>query len=80
VWERISLGPDGRAVAANLPLSDGAVLRVMGLYGPTGGSHPGFSAQALELRLTDFARAQVALCDAHGWHLAALGSVDLSGP
>ena len=75
VWQDVAKGPLGRAVAGNLVLPCGGVVRIIGLYGVTGACLPGFTSKpeavAAEQLLDGFVQAQARICDRNGWHAIA---------
>ena len=62
----------GRGLAGNLTLVNGIVLRVIGVYGPSGASLPGFDSMAErvsdERPLVSWVCSQISLCSDKGWY------------
>ena len=63
-WQQVARDSDGRALAGTLLKDDGAAIRVVGVYGPTGATSASFDhdARALsqEQRLVEFVSSQKA--------------------
>ena len=79
-WEAIGRDKEGRALAANLVMQNGVVMRTVGVYGVTGACLVGFrhSVASLEAEraVVAFIRRQADLCDQHGWHLLVRGDLN----
>ena len=79
-WTDIAYDLSGRAIAANLEMSDGSTVRVVGTYGVSGSNcanFTSFSAKKIaEGRLNDFVSVQAALCDEKGIHMIAAGDMN----
>ena len=79
-WANIQLGPHGRALGGSLCLQNGAVLRIVAVYGPTGACLPGFTQNARavqhETDLVSFLQGQVAMAQANDWTLVVLGDLN----
>ena len=76
----ISYDSSGRAIAANLDLSDGSTVRVVGTYGVSGSNCANFSSfsakNIAEGLLNDFISAQARLCDEKGFHMFVAGDIN----
>ena len=79
-WSDVQRDSVGRGAAGTVTLGSGVVLRVMGMYAPTGSSLPGFDAVASrvsdEARLVAWVRGQLALCWDKGWYPLAGGDLN----
>ena len=79
VWSAVHRDNAGRGLAGNLILQNGLTLRVIGVYGPTGASLPGFDSLrnrvTAEASLVSWVRTQLALCSEKGWYPVVLGDV-----
>ena len=77
-WDEVRRDADGRALAANLLLADGAVVRVIGVYGPTGACLPSFASSreglAAEARLVLFVAQESTRAVQQGWHCVVAGT------
>ena len=79
-WETVDRDGAGRGLAACITSAEGNALRLVGVYGVSGASLPGFdrSQQRLdaERRLLEFVRAQVELSSLQGWTLVVMGDLN----
>ncbi|CAE7837193.1 unnamed protein product [Symbiodinium sp. CCMP2592] len=79
-WTEVTPGPHGRALGGSIRLHNGAVLRVVAVYGPTGACLPGFTqnlrAVQHETDLVTFLQQQVAMAQAKDWTLVVLGDLN----
>ena len=70
-------GPLGRVVAASVAPSDGPIVRVLAVYGPTGGCSRSCPRDPefldTERQVVAFIESEAAACDAQGWHLIVSG-------
>ncbi|CAE7749460.1 unnamed protein product [Symbiodinium sp. CCMP2592] len=79
-WTEVTPGPHGRALGGSIRLHNGAVLRVVAVYGPTGACLPGFTqnlrAVQHETDRVTFLQQQVAMAQAKDWTLVVLGDLN----
>lgn len=79
-WEHIARDRDGRGIAGNIVGTCGATIRVVGLYGVSGASLPGFCRDsdrtAAERRLSEFIKRQRDLAEEQGWLMVVVGDVN----
>ena len=82
-WSLVQHDEVGRGLAGNLTLQSGMVLRVVGVYGPSGASLPGFDSVAErvadERRLVSWVQSQLDLYSARGWHPIVVGDLNSVG-
>jgi hypothetical protein len=82
-WSAVQRDSAGRGLAGNLTLQNGVVLRVIGLYGPSGASLPGFETNgarlAAESRLVSWVSSQLASCQEKGWLPLVAGDLNSVG-
>ena len=79
-WQQVDRDADGRGLAANIETKQGRIIRVVGVYGVTGASLPGFEGQhdrvEAERRLIEFVRSQARLADENGWLMVLIGDLN----
>lgn len=79
-WQAPARDRHGRGVAGNFTSAEGIVVRVAGLYGPSGGSLPGADSCRLWLEkerdTVAFMAEQREAAAKHGWVLVALGDLN----
>ena len=79
-WTEVQPGPHGRALGGSIRLHNGAVLRIVAVYGPTGACLPGFTqnlrAVQHETDLVSYLQQQVVLAQAKDWTLVVLGDLN----
>lgn len=79
-WSVVQQDCAGRGLAGNLTLANGIVLRVIGVYGPSGASLPGFDSMAErvsdERRLVSWVCSQITLCSDKGWYPLVAGDLN----
>ena len=82
-WSAVQRDSAGRGLAGNLTLQNGVVLRVIGVYGPSGASLPGFESNgarlAAESRLVSWVSSQLASCQEKGWLPLVAGDLNSVG-
>lgn len=82
-WSAVQRDSAGRGLAGNLTLQNGVVLRVIGVYGPSGASLPGFETNgarlAAESRLVSWVSSQLASCQEKGWLPLVAGDLQSVG-
>ena len=79
-WSDIAYDVSGRAIAANLDLTDGSMVRVVPTYGVTGSNCANFASfsvkQVAEGIVNDFLTAQAVVCDNKGLRMIVAGDIN----
>ena len=79
-WSDIVYDVSGRAIAANLDLTNGSTVRIVPTYGVTGSNSANFTSlyakKIAEGLLNDFLTEQAVVCDNKGWHMIVAGDIN----
>ena len=79
-WTDIAYDTSGKALAANLELSVGATVRIVGAYGVSGANCANFvsfhSKKKAERFLNEFIRSQAKLCDEKGLRMIVASDIN----
>lgn len=79
-WTDIAYDTFGKAIAANLELSDGATVRIVCVYGVSGANCSNFvsfpAKKKAESIINEFIRSQAKLCDEKGLRMIVAGDIN----
>ena len=79
-WSDIVYDVSGRAIAANLDLTDDSTVRIVPTYGVTGSNSANFTSlyakKIAEGLLIDCLTEKSLMCDNKGWHMIVAGDIN----